>query len=433
MANSYAQYNGTGAQTNFVVTFPYLAKIDVAVQVGGVTTTAWTWVNATTIQITTPPPSGTLNVDIRRRTPIVNPLVVYTDGNVEFGADLNTTALQTLYALQEREDVFPNTTNINNVSADLTNIDAVALDLTNINLAAAALTNINLVAGDRTRIDLVAADLANIDVLAAGLPTKLSLAGGNLTGGINEFRSNITQHATTMDLFATAAPAIRDGTGSAVTITAIVNAPQAGPKRRFYPLVNTVITHGATFSVDGNATYTTLVGDCLEFEAITVSTYDVHIIKQDGNSITGKQTPGTTTNDAASAGNVGEFISASVVAGSAVALTNAINANVTSISLTAGDWDVSALLGINGNAATTISYIYGYISNTSATSDSTPGRFIGCAPVSSSLAIVGQLNYSHTGTRISLSATTTIYLVAQVGFAVNTLGAFGILHARRAR
>lgn len=125
-------------------------------------------------------------------------------------------------------------------------------------------------------------------VVAAGTsetPNVLLKTGGNLTGGINEFRSNITQHATTMDLFAVTSPAIRDGAGSAVTITAIVNAPQAGAKRRFYPLVNTIITHGATFSVDGNATYTTLTGDCLEFEAITVSTFDVHIIKQDGTAI----------------------------------------------------------------------------------------------------------------------------------------------------
>jgi hypothetical protein len=129
----------------------------------------------------------------------------------------------------------------------------------------------------------------------AGVIGAVPSAGGNLTGGVNEARSNITQHATTMDLFAITAPAIRDGAGSAVTITAIVNAPQAGAKRRFYPLVNTVITHGATFSVDGNATYTTAAGDCLEFEAITVSTFDVHIIKQDGTAVVASDATLTTT------------------------------------------------------------------------------------------------------------------------------------------
>lgn len=113
-------------------------------------------------------------------------------------------------------------------------------------------------------------------------PTADSLT---LTGGLNEARGNIAMHATTMDLFATTSPNILDGTGSAVTITAIVNAPQAGAKRRLYPIVGTIITHGATFSVDGNASYTTLAGDCLEFEAITTSTFDVHIIKQDATPV----------------------------------------------------------------------------------------------------------------------------------------------------
>ena len=113
----------------------------------------------------------------------------------------------------------------------------------------------------------------------------LQLSGGNMTGGFNEARANITQHATTMDLFAVAIPNILDGTGSAVTITAIVNAPQGGPTRTLYPVTGTTITNGATFAVDGAADYTTAAGDALEFEAVTTSTYKVHITKKDGTSV----------------------------------------------------------------------------------------------------------------------------------------------------
>jgi len=105
----------------------------------------------------------------------------------------------------------------------------------------------------------------------------LGTAGGNMTGGINGARSSVTQHATTMDLFATTVGEIIDGTGSAVTITACVNAPQAGAVRKFYPLVNTVLTHGATFDIDGNANVTAAAGDCWEIEAKTTSTYKVHV------------------------------------------------------------------------------------------------------------------------------------------------------------
>jgi hypothetical protein len=110
----------------------------------------------------------------------------------------------------------------------------------------------------------------------------LGTAGGNLTGGINSARGNITQHATTMDFFAVASPDILDGTGSAVTITACTNAPQAGAVRKFYPIVATVLTHGATFDIAGNANLTAAAGDCWIIEAKTASTYRVTAVKETG-------------------------------------------------------------------------------------------------------------------------------------------------------
>ena len=103
------------------------------------------------------------------------------------------------------------------------------------------------------------------------------------TGGLNLARSTITQHATTMDLWALANTI--DGTGSAVTITAIANAPQAGASRDFVPLAGTTITNNAMFAVQGNADYVSQVGDIFTFTAITVSTYEVWIFKRDGTSL----------------------------------------------------------------------------------------------------------------------------------------------------
>lgn len=113
----------------------------------------------------------------------------------------------------------------------------------------------------------------------------LGTAGGNLTGGINSARGNITQHATTMDFFAVTSPDILDGTGSAVTITGCVNAPQAGATRKFYPIVATVLTHGATFDIAGNANLTAAAGDCWIIEAKTASTYRVTAVKEDGTAV----------------------------------------------------------------------------------------------------------------------------------------------------
>lgn len=137
----------------------------------------------------------------------------------------------------------------------------------------------------------------------------LGAAGANLTGGLNSARGNITQHATTMDFFAVASPDILDGTGSAVTITACVNAPQAGATRKFYPIVATVLTHGATFDIAGNANLTAAAGDCWIIEAKTASTYRVTAVKEDGTAVV-----------AASSGAQIQPISASV-AGNALTIT----------------------------------------------------------------------------------------------------------------
>ncbi len=128
---------------------------------------------------------------------------------------------------------------------------------------------------------------------------------------------------------------------------------------------------------------------------------------------------------------MGDYISSTIAQGSPVSLTNATNANVTSITLPPGDWHVSAVLGLAGNAATTMSYLGGSISNNSLSIDTTPGRCVMHTPVSTSFANASVQQFNIVGTKISVSTPTTIYLCVQVGFAVNTCGAYGILQARR--
>lgn len=125
---------------------------------------------------------------------------------------------------------------------------------------------------------------------AAGAFTTLSATIG-ITGPINEARGSVAMHATTMDLWAQ--PNIIDGTSSAVTITAIANAPQAGARRVLYPVAASVITNGATFAVDGAANATAAAGDAWEFEAVTTSTYKVHITKKDGTAVVSGETAWT--------------------------------------------------------------------------------------------------------------------------------------------
>lgn len=148
-------------------------------------------------------------------------------------------------------------------------------------------------------------------------------------------------------------------------------------------------------------------------------------------TITTPNVVGTNTNNNAAAGSVGEFVSSQVLSGSAVALANATAANVTSISLTAGDWDVYGVVQSAPAGTTTMTQLVGAVTTTSATFTlpGSPGRFSHPYSTAAGVAPGGA-----TGpTRLSLGATTTVYLVAQATFAVSTCAAYGFIGARRIR
>ncbi|UPJ31010.1 hypothetical protein [Bradyrhizobium sp. CW1] len=139
---------------------------------------------------------------------------------------------------------------------------------------------------------------------------------------------------------------------------------------------------------------------------------------------------GTTTNDNATAGNIGEYIESVVASGSAVALTSATPKNVTSISLTAGDWDISAAVVYFPAATTSMTASGGSVSTVSDTLDGTYIQFDRYAAFVPANPLGG---FAIPRRRASLSGTTTFYLVAQATFTVSTLGAYGLINARRVR
>jgi hypothetical protein len=141
---------------------------------------------------------------------------------------------------------------------------------------------------------------------------------------------------------------------------------------------------------------------------------------------------GTATNDSAAAGYIGEYISSQVLVGSAVTLTTATAANVTSISLTAGDWDVEGTVALDYSASPAVSYFLAWISTTSATNPTVPnsGAYY-CDGGAGAYNAVGKVTPVGR-TRISLSGTTTVYLSVQETF-TGTIKAYGFIGARRAR
>ena len=141
---------------------------------------------------------------------------------------------------------------------------------------------------------------------------------------------------------------------------------------------------------------------------------------------TGMQVKGNNTNTAPPAGFLGEQIRSTVATGSAITLSNGTAANVTSISLTAGIWDVSGIIGFNGNVTGT-TYICS-ISTTSATGGTQGDNQINfpTSPTAVSDSCLSLPSY-----RLTLAGTTTVYLVAQGNFTAGTLKAYGRISGTR--
>lgn len=144
---------------------------------------------------------------------------------------------------------------------------------------------------------------------------------------------------------------------------------------------------------------------------------------------------GEPSNGNALAGQIGEYIESVIASGSAVGLTTAVAANMTSISLTAGDWDVDAVLQFTTAATTSTTRVIGGISLVSATLDTTLGRsnnsinqaaFVPGVQTPAYSAVVPPL-------RLSVSGTTTVFAIALCNFTVAALSTWGILRARRIR
>lgn len=138
---------------------------------------------------------------------------------------------------------------------------------------------------------------------------------------------------------------------------------------------------------------------------------------------------GTTTNDNAATGNIGEIVNSKVAVGSAVTFTTATAMNITSISLTAGDWLVSGNVNFSETTATVTSRTAS-IGTTSATL-STDGTEVENGAQSTLLT---EKNSCTVPTkRVSISGTTTVYLVGSCTFSAGTAVGYGNITAVRIR
>jgi hypothetical protein len=141
--------------------------------------------------------------------------------------------------------------------------------------------------------------------------------------------------------------------------------------------------------------------------------------------------PGEPSNGSAAAGEIGEYTTSTIVSASGVTLASSGTvSNVTSISLTAGDWDISIQGYYGPSSVTAVAFASIGLSLTSATIDVTEGRFAQLAGMGSPSADFG---LAVTPYRLSLSATTTVYFIARSSYTGTSIKCYGIIRARRMR
>lgn len=185
------------------------------------------------------------------------------------------------------------------------------------------------------------------------------------------------------------------------------------------------LTHNATsLIIPGGGNITTAAGDIALVSSLGSGNWIVESYQPaSGGCI------GTKTNNNAAAGQVGEYVE-SVVAGVSYP-TSTQYGDTTSISLPAGDWDVTLVASSYNNGATVTSVAHGIstTSGNSATGLTLGSNMVEIPPPNSSYKSPAAIP----AYRISLASTTTVYAKMQASYSVATPNCAVRLSARRVR
>jgi hypothetical protein len=124
---------------------------------------------------------------------------------------------------------------------------------------------------------------------------------------------------------------------------------------------------------------------------------------------------------------IGQTTVASVVSGSAVALTTATPTNITSISLIAGTYAISGIVNFTGAITVTGAQLASV--NTTSATIGIQGNNAASSVVPTAGFLLGDNSVSIPSWILTIGSTTTVYLVAQATFSLGTGSAYGRISA----
>lgn len=262
-------------------------------------------------------------------------------------------------------------------------------------------------------------------VLGAATGTSLNLSGLTVSSAVATDGSknlvSVTNTGSGNNVLATSPTLVTPvlGTPSSGTLTSCTGLP---------------VSTGISGLAAGVATFLATPSSANLITAVTDETGTGALMFGTSPTVTTPNIVGTTAVGNATAGSVGEFISSIIVSGSAVTMTTGTGVNLTSISLTAGDWDVWTSMFYIPAATTNITQLIGGWSIVTGTLSLVADR-IGITTYQSAGVVPGVINMGVplSQGRLNISSTTTVFLIGQPTFTVAGLTAWGSIQARRVR
>jgi hypothetical protein len=178
------------------------------------------------------------------------------------------------------------------------------------------------------------------------------------------------------------------------------------------------VKRGATAKV---AAYTPLSGEMV-LDTTTNKLYAGDGVTAGGNQIVASK-KGVTDGSSAAVGEEGEYLSATAT--SVAMATNATAYNITSLTITPGEWDVTGVLQILGTA--NLGQVAGSLSSSSGMAGFPYTTRI------QGVAAPGPYDMPMPTTRFNVASNTVLYLVALATFTSGSASASGLIRARRIR
>ena len=183
---------------------------------------------------------------------------------------------------------------------------------------------------------------------------------------------------------------------------------------------------------------TTMSLYCDETNVVAAATGFANITASGTLVVTGTITPGQTTgivgtktNNNPQAGSIGEYVESLVDSAASVALgATGVTEDITTISLTAGDWDVSILGGYDvGSVTTQMLFWIGTTAGNSAAEMLSERRYVKISGLTGGGSDSGAIP----SFRMSLAATTTVRFKSRAAWSGTAPNVFGRISARRVR